>query len=126
MYIVNQDGDQTIELHSVRYSCHWSGEYEEARKKNERYAQYEIFDMSSPFYRANSYKIIEQKCELWKQEHPYEEIVDIYVDGDQKFGMFYSRQRGIEEYENILKALEGGVAVYRISEINENERKNGK
>lgn len=82
--------------------------------------------MSSPFYRANSYKIIEQKCELWEQEHPYEEIVDIYVDGDQKFGMFYSRQRGIEEYENILKALEGGVAVYRISEINENERKNGK
>ena len=126
MYIVNQDGDQTIELHSVRYSCRWSNEYEEARRQSEKYAQYEIFDPSSPFCRANSYKIIEEKCELWKQEHPYEEIVDIYVDGDQKFGSFYSRKRGTEEYENILKALEDGVVVYRIPEINESERENGK
>ena len=40
--------------------------------------------------------------------------------------MFYSRQRGIEEYENILKAIEDSVVVYRIPEINEGERKNGK
>ena len=40
--------------------------------------------------------------------------------------MFYSRQRGIEEYENILKALENGVVVYWIPEINESERENGK
>ena len=126
MYIVNQKGDQTIELHSIRYSFRWSSEYEEARKKIERYAQYEIFDLSSPFQQSDPYKIIEHQCELWKQKHPYEEIIDIYVDGDQKFGMFYSRQRGIEEYENILKALEDGVKVYRISEVNEGERKNAK
>lgn len=126
MYIVNQDRDQTIELHSVRYSTHWSSKYEETRKQNEKYAQYEVFDISSPFNRSDPCKIIEHQCESWKQEHPYEEIVDIYVDGDQKFGMFYSRQRGIEEYENILKALEDGVKVYRISEVNECERKNAK
>lgn len=126
MYIVNQAGDQAIELHSVRYSCRWSNEYEEARRQSEKYAQYEIFDLSSPFNRSDPYKIIESQCGSWKQKHPYEEIVDIYVDGDQKFGMFYSRQRGIEEYENILKALEDGVVVYRIPEINESERNNGR
>lgn len=126
MYIVNQDGNQAIELHSVRYSCRWSSEYDEVRKKSETYAQYEVFDLSSPFHQSDPYKIIEHQCKLWKQEHPYEEIVDIYVDGDQKFGMFYSRQRGIEEYENILKGLEDGVVVYRIPEINESERNNGR
>ena len=127
MYIVNQDGDQAIELHSVRYLCRWSNEYENARRKlNEKYAHCFMYDITYPYRQINGSEIIEQKCELWKQEHPYEEIVDIYVDGDQKFGMFYSRQRGIEEYENILKALEDGVVVYRIPEINESERKNGK
>lgn len=82
--------------------------------------------MSNPFSRSDPYKIIESQCESWKQKHPYEEIVDIYVDGDQKFGMFYSRKRGIEEYENILKALESGVVVYRIPKINESERSNDK
>lgn len=85
-----------------------------------------MFNISSPFHQSDPYKIIEHQCKLWKQEHPYEEIVDIYVDGDQKFGMFYSRQRGIEEYENILKGLEDGVVVYRIPEINESERNNGR
>lgn len=33
---------------------------------------------------------------------------------------------GTKEYENILKALEDGVVVYRIPEINESERENGK
>ena len=126
MYIVNQDGDQAIELHSIRYSCRWSREYESARKQNEKYAHCLTYDITYPYRQINGSEIIEQKCELWKQEHPYEEIVDIYVDGDQKFGMFYSRQRGIEEYENILKALDDGVVVYRIPEINESERKNGK
>lgn len=126
MYIVNQSGNQAIELHSVRYSSRWSSEYEEARKKSEKYAQYEMFDISSPFNRSDPYKIIESQCESWKQKHPYEEIVDIYVDGDQNFGTFYSRRRGIEEYENILKALEDGVVVYRIPEINESERNNGR
>lgn len=62
----------------------------------------------------------------WEKENPYEQIIDIYVNDDKKMGSFYSRQRGIEEYENILKALEDSVKVYRISEINEGERKNGK
>lgn len=126
LYIVNQNDNQTIELHSVRYSCRWSSKYEEVKKENAKYAQYEIYDLSNPFQQSDPYKFIECQCELWKQEHPYEEIVDIYVNGDQKFGMFYSRQRGIEEYKNILKALESGVVVYRIPEINESERNNGK
>lgn len=126
MYIVNQDGDQAIELHSVRYSCYWSNVYNEIRKNVE-----ETYVYGKAFcpYKMNPYQIIEivdAKCDSWKQDHPYEEIVDIYVDEDQKFGTFYSRKRGIEEYENILKALEDGVVVYRIPEINESERENGR
>ena len=83
-----------------------------------------MFDTPWPLRQPDTSEIIEHQCDLWKQEHPYEEIVDIYVDGDQKFGTFYSRRRGIEEYENILKALEDGVVVYRIPEINESERDN--
>ena len=62
----------------------------------------------------------------WKKENPYEQIIDIYVNDDKKMGSFYSRKRGIEEYEKIIKAIEDGVVVYRISEINESERNNGK
>ena len=126
MYIVNQDGDQTIELHSVRYSCHWSERYKETEKDIiNKLCHTEVFD---PICcgKSDTTDYIKQQIEAWKEEHPYEEVVDIYVDGDQKFGMFYSRQRGIEEYENILKALEDGVVVYRIPEINEEERKNGR
>ena len=48
------------------------------------------------------------------------------MNDDKKFGTFYSRKRGIKEYENIIKALEDGVVVYQIPEINEDERKNGR
>ena len=67
-------------------------------------------------------------CQLdqWEKQNPYEQIVNIYVNDDKKFGTFYSRKRGIKEYENIIKALEDGVVVYQIPEINEDERKNGR
>lgn len=78
------------------------------------------------FHSVNPRIIIERECDAWKKAHQYEEIVDIYVDGNQIYGTFYSRKRGVEEYENILKALEEGVVVYRIPAINEKERENGK
>lgn len=122
MYIVNQDGDQTIELHSVRYSCRWSQRYEEIKESIATNPYYvEVFD---PVYssRSNTMDIIKNQLKKWKRDHPYEEIVNIYVNGEQKFGSFYSRQRGIEEYKNILKALEDGVIVYQIPEKNEDDR----
>lgn len=118
MYIVNQDGDQTIELHSIRYSCHWSDLYKKVRENINPY--------NLIYYTFDPYESVRYQIEEWKRLNPYEEIVDIYVNEDQKFGMFYSRQRGIEEYRNILKALEEGVVVYRIPEINEEERNNDK
>ena len=123
MYIVNQDGDQTIELHSVKYKTHWSKKYEKVEKFIYAYPYY--FFAKLPIF-SNDMEAISYQLDQWKKQNPYEQIVNIYVNDDKKFGTFYSRKRGIEEYENILKALEGGVAVYRISEINENERKNGK
>ena len=122
MYIVNQNGDQTIELHSINYSCYWNEKYTEARKNIVKSLQYDIIPLSYETHLKTVTKVVDS----WKQAHPYEEIVDIYVDGDQKFGTFYSRRRGIEEYENILKALEDGVILYRIPEINKSERENGK
>lgn len=122
MYIVSQDGNQAIELHSVRYSCYWSERYEEIEKSIiNKLCHTEVFD---PICcgKSDTADYIKQQIEAWKEEHPYEEVVDIYVDGDQKFGMFYSRQRGIGEYENILKALKDGVVLYQISEINEGDR----
>ena len=122
MYIVNQDGNQAIELHSVRYSCYWSERYEEIEKSIiNKLTRDLVFD---PICcgKSDTTDYIKQQIEVWKEEHPYEEVVDIYVDGDQKFGMFYSRQRGIEEYENILKALKDGVVLYQIPEINEGDR----
>lgn len=122
MYIVNQDGNQAIELHSVRYSCYWSERYEEIEKSIiNKLCHTEVFD---PICcgKSDTTDYIKQQIEAWKEEHPYEEVVDIYVDGDQKFGMFYSRQQGIEEYENILKALKDGVVLYQIPEINEGDR----
>lgn len=118
MYIVNQDGDQMIELHSIRYSYRWSNLHEKVRKNINPY------DLA--YYTSDPYVSAIRQMEDWERNHPYEEIVDIYVDGDQKFGTFYSRERGIEEYENILKALEDGVVVYRIPAINESEKNNGK
>lgn len=118
MYIVNQDGDQMIELHSIGYSYRWSKLHEKVRKNINPY------DLA--YYTSDPYVSAIRQMEDWERNHPYEEIVEIYVDGDYKFGMFYSRERGIKEYESILKALEDGVVVYRIPEINESERNNDK
>lgn len=126
MYIVNQDGNQAIDLHSVGYSCHWSERYKETEKTIiNKLCHTEVFNPIC-CSKSDTTDYIKRQIEVWKEEYPYEEIVDIYVDGDQKFGMFYSRKRGIEEYENILNALENGVTVYRIPEINERDRENGK
>jgi len=123
MYVVNQDGTETIELHSVKYKSRWSEKYNKA--KNFIWAYPDFFWAELPHFfdamEARFYLI-----DRWEKENPYEQIIDIYVNDDKKMGSFYSRQRGIEEYENILKALEDSVKVYRISEINEGERKNGK
>lgn len=118
MYIVNQDRDRMIELHSIRYSYRWSNLHE---KVIENINPYDL-----AYYTSDPYTSVIRQMETWERDHPYEEIVDIYVNEDQKFGTFYSRQRGIKEYENILKALEDGVVVYRIPEINDSERENGK
>lgn len=126
MYIVNQDGNQAIKLYSVTYSCYWSKVYERVEQDFAQSYNYEPVFYPYEIKPHKIMEVIEAQCDSWKQEHPYEEIIDIYINGDRKFGTFYSRQRGIEEYENILKALEDGVVVYRIPEINESERENGK
>lgn len=124
MYIVNQDRTEMIELHSARYDCHWGERYEEEENRiATSMKDVKIFNPAG-FNTLDVRDYIKQQIEAWKEEHPYEEIVDIYVNGDQKFGMFYSRQRGIEEYENILKALKDGVVLYQIPEINEGDRNN--
>lgn len=123
MFIVNQNGTETIELHSVRYESYWSEKYKEVEQFIWAYPDY--FCVELPLF-SNAMEARFYLIDRWKKENPYEQIIDIYVNDDKKMGSFYSRQRGIEEYENILKALEDSVQVYRISEINEGERKNGK
>lgn len=126
MYIVNQDGTEMIELHSIRYDCHWSKRYEEEEKciiTNMRGTQ--IFN---PVYYSvtDVGDYIRSQLKLWKQEHPYECISDIYVNDNKKVGIFYSEKRGVKEFEKIIKACEDGMIIYRIPESNESERYNDK
>lgn len=63
MYIVNQDGNQAIELHSVRYSCRWSEVYEGIEKD---FVKSYSYDPVFYPYEINPHKIIEvieAKCD---------------------------------------------------------------
>lgn len=125
MYVVNQDGTEMIELQSIRYDCHWSERYEE--EENRIGTNIKNTQMISPMYFGtfDVRNYIRSKMKLWKQEHPYEYIIDIYVNGNKKVGEFYSEKRGVEEFEKIIKAFEDGVIVYRMPESNESERYDG-
>lgn len=125
MYIVNQDGTEMIELHSVRYDCHWTERCDEEKKRiTTSMKNVQIFD-SECYGTIDVKDYIRSQLKLWKQEHPYEYIIDIYVNDNNKVGTFYSDKRGVEEFEKIIKALEDGVIIYRMPESNESERYNG-
>ena len=122
MFVINQNNDAAEKMKSVSYYVTWSNK---ARK--------ELNDIEDRIAKQVYYYGTTEKCynaidvmqDRYKIAHLEEKRWILSINGNN-YGIFKSEEEVKKEYENVINALESGVVVYRIPEINESEGNNGK